>query len=178
MSMEFSPEYVRRLQRRDQQAFSELYTKMVDRLYRYIAWRYHIDRQGMYDLIADFFVKLRDRIDRVNPEQPLEPWIWTVFRNFVADYFKTKKHTQRMDWLEDMLQDKALDPLQQAQHVSQLNRIYTVLDQLDDMSKEIVILRYVEDLSFDEIAKITWLQWDAVRQRASRAIKKVQELLR
>jgi len=54
-----------------------------------------------------------------------------------------------------MLQDTALDPLQQAQHVSQLNRIYTVLDQLDDVSKEIVILRYVEDLSFDEIAKIT-----------------------
>jgi len=97
MSIEFSPEYVRRLQRRDQQAFSDLYTKMVDRLYRYIAGRYHIDRQGMYDLIGDFFVKLRDRIDRVNPEQPLEPWIWTVFRNFVADYFKTKKHTQRMD---------------------------------------------------------------------------------
>jgi DNA-directed RNA polymerase specialized sigma24 family protein len=41
-----------------------------------------------------------------------------------------------------------------------------------------VILRYVEDLSFDEIAKITWLQGDAVRQRAGRAIKKVQELLR
>ena len=83
-----------------------------------------------------------------------------------------------MDWLEDMLQDTALDPLQQAQQVSQLNRIYGVLDQLDEVSKEIVILRYVEDLSFDEIAKITWLQWDAVRQRASRAIKKVQELLR
>jgi hypothetical protein len=38
MSMEFSPEYVRRLQRRDQQAFSELYTKMVDRLYRCMIW--------------------------------------------------------------------------------------------------------------------------------------------
>lgn len=176
--MEFSPEYVRRLQRRDQQAFSELYTKMVDRLYRYIAWRYHLDRQWMYDLIGDFFVKLRDRIDRINPAQPLEPWIWTVFRNFVADYFKTKKHTSRLDGLEDMLQDTGLDPLQQAQQATQLNRIYTVLDQLDDTSKEIVILRYVEDLSFDEIAKITWLQTDAVRQRASRAIKKVQELLR
>gem|GEM_PF-7000616 len=35
--MEFSPDFVRRLQRRDQQAFSELYTKMVDRFYRYMA---------------------------------------------------------------------------------------------------------------------------------------------
>lgn len=176
--MEFSPEYVRRLQRRDQQAFSELYTNIIDRLYRYIAWRYHLDRQGVYDLLGDFFVKLRDRIDRVNPEQPLEPWIWTVFRNFVADYFKTKKYTVRLDGLEDMLQDTALDPLQQTQQLTQLQRIYTVLDQLDDISKEIVILRYVEDLSFDEIGKITWLQGDAIRPRASRAIKNVQELLR
>lgn len=176
--MEFSPEYVRRLQRRDQQAFSELYTKMVDRFYRYMAWRYHIDRQGMYDLIADFFVKLRDRIDRVDPKQPLEPRVWTVFRNFVADYFKAKKHTQRLDGLEDMLQDAGLDPLQEAQKATQLKRIYGVLDQLDDLSKDVVLFRYVEELSFDEIATITGLQTDAVRQRASRAIKKVQELLR
>lgn len=177
MRMEFSPEYIRRLQRRDQQAFSELYTKMVNRLYRYVAWRYHLDRQGVYDLMGDFFVKLRDRIDRVNPQQPLEPWIWTVFRNFVADYFKTKKQTQRLDGLEDILRDNALDPLQQAQQNSQLNRIYAVLDKLDDISKEIVLLRYVEDLAFEEIGQIVWLQPDAVRQRASRAIKKVQELL-
>ncbi len=176
--MEFSPEYVRRLQRRDQQAFSELYTKMVDRFYRYMAWRYHIDRQWMYDLIGDFFVKLRDRIDRVDPKQPLEPRVWTVFRNFVVDYFKAKKHTQRLDGLEDMLQDAGLDPLQEAQKATQLKRIYGVLDQLDDLSKDVVLFRYVEELSFDEIATITWLQTDAVRQRASRAIKKVQELLR
>jgi DNA-directed RNA polymerase specialized sigma24 family protein len=97
MSMEFPQEFVRRLQRREQQAFSELYTCMVDRLYRYIAGRYHLDRQGMYDLIGDFFVKLRDRIDRVDPKQALEPRVWTVFRNFVADYFKTKKHSVRLD---------------------------------------------------------------------------------
>jgi RNA polymerase sigma-70 factor, ECF subfamily len=176
--MEFSPEFIRRLQRREQQAFSELYTSMVDRLYRYIAGRYHLDRQGMYDLIGDFFVKLRDRIDRVDPKQPLEPRVWTVFRNFVADYFKTKKHAVRLDWLEDILKDTGIDPLQQAQNATQLKRIYSALDQLDDLSKEIVILRYVEDLSFDEITMITGLQADAVRQRASRSIKKIQELLR
>ncbi len=178
MRIEFSPAYLRRLQRREQQAFSELYNTMADRLYRYIAWRYRLDRQGIYDLIGDFFLKLRDRIDRIDVEKPLEPWIWTVFRNFVVDYFKTQKHTSRLDGLEDVLQDTALDPLQQAQQLTQLNRIYGVLDQLDDLSREVVLLRYVEDLSFDEIALVTWLQTDAVRQRASRAIKKVQELLR
>lgn len=178
MRSEFTPEYVRRLQRREQEAFSELYTYMVDRLYRYIAGRYHLDRQWMYDLIGDFFVKLRDRIDRIDPEQPLEPWIWTVFRNFVIDYFKTKKQTQRLDWLEDMLQDADPDPLMQAQNNAQISRIYAALDQFDELSKEIIILRYVEDLSFEEIAQVTWLQGDAVRQRASRAIKKIQEVLK
>jgi hypothetical protein len=37
MRIEFSPAYLRRLQRREQQAFSELYNTMADRLYRYIA---------------------------------------------------------------------------------------------------------------------------------------------
>jgi RNA polymerase sigma factor (sigma-70 family) len=76
------------------------------------------------------------------------------------------------------LKDTGLDPLQQAQNSAQLKRIYSALDQLDDLSKEIVILRYVEDLSFDEITIITGLQADAVRQRASRSVKKIQELLR
>jgi DNA-directed RNA polymerase specialized sigma24 family protein len=53
-----------------------------------------------------------------------------------------------------VLQDTALDPLQQAQQLIQLNRIYGVLDQLDDLSREVVLLRYVEDLSFDEIALV------------------------
>gem|GEM_PF-5090312 len=109
----------------------------------------------MYDLIGDFFVKLRDRIDRVDPTQSLEPWLWTVFRNFVADYFKTKKHTQRLDGLEEILKDSGLDPLQEAQKTTQLKRIYAVLDQLDELSKEIVLFRYVEDLPFEEIATIT-----------------------
>lgn len=176
--MEFTPDYIRRLQRRDQQAFSDLYTAMVDRFYRYLAGRFHLDRQGIYDLIGDFFVKLRDRIDRVDPNQSFESWIWTVFRNYTADYFKTKKHDQRLDGLDEILKDTALDPLQQAHNTTQLQRIYKALDRLDELSKEIVLLKYVEGLSFEDIARITKVQPDTVRQRASRAIKAVQELLR
>jgi RNA polymerase sigma factor (sigma-70 family) len=176
--MEFTSTYIRRLKKRDQQAFSQLYTFLVDRLYRYLAGRYHLNRGEILDLVGDFFVKLRDRLDRIQEDQSVEAWIWTMFRNFVADWFKTKKQDRRLDVYDEMLYDEEADPARQAQNNHQLARIYTVLDTLDDLSREIIILKYVEDLSFESIARIVNLQPDAVRQRASRAIKTVQSLLR
>lgn len=176
--MEFTPTYIRRLKKRDQQAFSDLYNFLVDRLYRYLAGRYHLQRGEILDLIGDFFVKLRDRLDRIQENQSVEAWIWTMFRNFVADWFKTKKQDRRLDVYDEILHDESADPARVTQMNHQLERIYTVLDTLDDLSREIIILKYVEDMSFEAIARIVNTQPDAVRQRASRAIKKVQELLR
>lgn len=175
--MEFTPTYIRRLKKRDQQAFSELYNFLIDRLYRYLAGRYHLQRSEILDLIGDFFVKLRERLDRIQENQSVEAWIWTMFRNFVADWFKTKKQDRRLDVYDEILYDEAADPARHAQNNHQLERIYRVLDTLDDLSREIIILKYVEDLSFESIARIVNLQPDAVRQRASRAIKAVQSLL-
>lgn len=175
--MEFSKEFVGRLLRRDEHAFSTLYQQMVDRLYRFLVGRYRIDRQTAYDVIADFFVKLRQRLDRIDVEQSLESWIWTMFRNFVIDYFKTQKMPVRLD---DTLETEDTDiehPAQYTEKNHQLKQIYMVLGHLDDVSKEIVLLRYVEQLSFEEIATITNMQEDAIRQRASRAVKKLQSLL-
>ena len=175
--MEFTPTYINRLKKRDQQAFSELYTFMVDRLYRYLAWRYQLSRNEILDLVGDFFVKLRDRLDRIDPKYSVEARIWTMFRNFVADWFKTKKNNSRLDVYSEILADSGADPARHTQDNYQLERIYSVLDTLDDLSREIIILKYVEDLSFETIARIMSMQADTIRQRASRAIKKVQELL-
>jgi RNA polymerase sigma factor (sigma-70 family) len=42
---------------------------------------------------------------------------------------------------------------------------------LDEMSKEIISLKYIEDKSYGEISGILWISQDLVRQRCSRALK-------
>jgi len=95
----------------------------------------------------------------------------------LADYFKTKQHQLRLDELVEPEDNDGISPLKYTQANHQLKQIYLVLDELDDLSKDIILFRYVEELSFEEIAEITDLQEDAVRQRLSRAVKKLQVLL-
>ena len=153
--MEFSPELLKRLSQRDEEAFGKVYKYMVDRLYRYTAGRYRIDRATIYDIISDFFVKLRNRIDRIDPKQAFEAWIWTIYRNFLIDYFKAYKQTASLSTVEERVDDTILQPGQHVQISYQVKQIYAVIDQLDDLSKEVVLLRYVEQLGFEEIAVIT-----------------------
>lgn len=175
--MNYSLEFLQRLASRDQQAFGQLYEITSDRLYRYIAGRYRMDRQTMHDLLSDFYVKLRQHIDRLDPKLAFEARLRTMFRNFLVDYFKTKQHQLRLDEIGELEDDESISPIKYTQSAHQLEQIYAILDQLDDVSKEIVLFRYVEELSFEEIAQITNLQEDAVRQRISRAVKKIQALL-
>jgi RNA polymerase sigma factor (sigma-70 family) len=42
---------------------------------------------------------------------------------------------------------------------------------LDEISKEIISLKYIEDKSYEEISEILWISQDLVRQRCSRALK-------
>jgi len=175
--MNYSLEFLQRLASRDQQAFADLYELTSDHLYRYMAGRYRLDRETMHDLLGDFFVKLWQHIDRLDPELAFEAWLRTMFRNFLADYFKTKQHQLRLDELVEPEDNDGISPLKYTQANHQLKQIYLVLDELDDLSKDIILFRYVEELSFEEIAEITDLQEDAVRQRLSRAVKKLQVLL-
>jgi RNA polymerase sigma factor (sigma-70 family) len=48
---------------------------------------------------------------------------------------------------------------------------------LDELSKEIVFLRFIEDKSYTEIEEQLEISQDAIRQRISRALKKLKDLL-
>jgi RNA polymerase sigma factor (sigma-70 family) len=43
--------------------------------------------------------------------------------------------------------------------------------ELDEMNKEIISLKFIEDKSYEEISEILWISQDLVRQRCSRALK-------
>ena len=50
-------------------------------------------------------------------------------------------------------------------------QIQQAMYDLDEMSKEIISLKYIEDKSYWEISGILWISQDLVRQRCSRALK-------
>jgi RNA polymerase sigma factor (sigma-70 family) len=59
----------------------------------------------------------------------------------------------------------------------ELDQIKEAMEMLDELSKEIVFLRFIEDKSYTEIEEQLEISQDAIRQRISRALKKLKDLL-
>ena len=59
----------------------------------------------------------------------------------------------------------------------ELDQIMEAMQSLDFLSREIIFLRYIEDRSYSEIEEQLLISQDTIRQRISRALKKLKELL-
>ncbi len=92
----------------------------------------------------------------------------------MADRFKTKRNDRRLDVYDEILGDDNENPLREVHNKTQVERIYAQLNKLDELSQEIILLKFVEDLTYEQIGKVLNIQSDAVRKRASRAIKQIQ----
>lgn len=175
--MSFDQSLVKRIQRRDQKAFGELYSQTVDQLYRYVTWRYSLPKQEIQDLLSEFYLKLWRVIDKYDDSYKFESFFWAVFRNMLKDHFK--KHKEIHDSIEVNKREYSNpdDMLQSIQWSFQIEAIQRAMKQLDEISYQIIILRYIESQSYEEIWQYVNLDEQAVRQRLSRALKKVKNLL-
>lgn len=168
---------IARIQARDKKAFAQLYEQTADQLYRFVAWRYSLRKDEINDLIGDFYLKLRRVIDKYDDNYKFETYFRTIFRNMLKDYFK-KSSTQHNDAVvEDIAETDPDGMLRRIQWSFQIESIQQAMRELDDLSYQIVVWRYIDQLSYDEIASLCNVQPEAVRKRLSRALIKLRGLL-
>lgn len=171
--MPFDTELVSLLQQHDKQAFAVFYDATIDGFWRFLQSRYFIDDSTKYDLIQDYYVKIRRVLPQYNPAYSFETWYWTIFRNHIKDFFKSKHEIHDDTKLEDIQEEGTqLDRLEIDFQKSQLD---DALRTLDTDSAMIITLRYSEHKEYKEIAKIVWMTESTVRKRLSRALKSLKK---
>lgn len=131
----------------------------------------------MQDLVGDFYVKLWRVMDKYDPSYKFESFFWIVLKNMLKDYFKKKKEEFDSEIVNDR---ESTDPdaiLKTLQKKYELTSIKQAMGELDEISYQIIIMRYVEQRDYDEISWTVDLDESAVRKRLSRALKKLKALL-
>lgn len=183
--IEFETAFLLLLIQQDAGAFNTFYLKTVDIFFRYLKNNYFLEQEEVEDIIADFYVKIRNAISKYDIEQSFSAYTWTIFKNTVKDYFKKTKEiwfsdldtpNPEADSFEDSLVDESdfSDFLEQD---FELDLIKKAMQELDATSREILFLKYIEDKSNAEIEDILQISQDLIRQRISRALKKLRTLL-
>ena len=180
--------FLQKLKQRNDAAFATLYNETVDMFFRYLKVTYFLGDAEIDDIISAFYVKLWENLKRLDTNTWLSARMRTIFKNGVKDYFKAhspihfsqmkSKGGREWEWehFEDtLLSDENMSALWETQR--QHDAILRWIESLEWDYKEVIYFKFVEEKSYDEIAKILKISEQTVRQKVSRWLKKLKSLL-
>ncbi len=147
----------------DNKAFDLLLSRNQTRLFSYIMFVVH-DRETANDLFQETFVKVITKLNqgRYVTSGKFSAWIMRIAHNVIMDWFREQKAEGIVDQGEDndlsnipntsILDDNIEDAYVRAQVLKDAKKI---MEALPPSQREVVFMRFYQDLSFKEIAEMT-----------------------
>ena len=164
-------------QQGDEDAFRELFETHKDKVYS-IALRYSGDRAAAMDISQDTFLKLMDRIGQFRGESSFDSWLYRLVVNSCMDYRRRQKRWMPMvEEFFDSFRAPEPTPLQDLMSDERQQQVQDVVAKLAPEHRTVVVLRYTEGLSYEEIAEILNCSRGTVASRLNRAHKVLERRL-
>jgi len=172
--MNFDRELIVRAQAGNREAQESLVKAFSPMVFRLIS-RFFRSREDVEDLAQDVFVKMFGRIDQVRPDENFPGWLQRVTVNTCYDELrKTRRRKEAMEtYGPEMAGEQTVAP----RELDTLGKARLALQRLDPKLRIPLVLKEVEDMSVEEIAKTMGLTQTNVKVRLFRARKKLQSML-
>lgn len=174
--------FVERLRARDERAFNELVQEFERRVFG-LVFRMLGNREEAEDLAQEVFVQVFKAIDQFRGDSKLSTWVYRIAINLCKNRNKylQRRHAHQQDDIE-AFGDRA--PMSSAKGTTsgsiarpddmlvglQVERVVQqAIQELEEDFRDVLILRDVEDMSYEEIGEITGLPSGTVKSRIHRA---------
>ena len=170
-------ELIESCQRGDRESFRALFEAHKDRVYS-IALRYSGDDAAAMDIAQDTFLKLFSAIRDFRGEAHFETWLYRLVVNSCLDQ---KRRTRRLIPLVgemlDVLRASGESVLQRLLRAELSGRVQTAVRSLPPEQRIVIVLRYTQGLSYEEIADVLDCSPGTVASRLNRAHKVLERRL-
>ena len=141
----------------------QILTENYERYYR-LAYSYMRNEDDALDVVQESAYRAIRDCRKVRNKDYLSTWIYRIVVNTALDMLRRKKKENITEELPEI-------PVED--HYQDLE-LRTVLNQLDDKSRTIILLRYFEDLKLEDIADIVGDNLNTVKARLYRSLKKLR----
>lgn len=159
------------------EAFGRLYDIYQPRIYRFIYLRVS-HREEAEDITHRVFISAWENIAEfeIKDESSFSGWLYSIARNKVIDHYRTRKIT--ID-IENIKEPAAIRDTGEeiANFNLEIEKVKKAIGQLKDIEQDVIIMRFVEDLTPKEVAKILNKNEGAIRLIQHRAIKNLRKML-
>ncbi len=172
--MEFDRELIVRAQNGDSAAQEPIVKQFQSMVFRLIS-RFFRSREDVEDLAQDVFLKLFTRIDQVRPDENFSGWLARVTVNTCYD--ELRKTRRRKTAMETYGPQPTVEPSVGPIEPDAYGKARAALEGLDPKLRIPLILKEVDEMSVEEIARTMGLTQTNVKVRLFRARKKLASLL-
>lgn len=155
-------------QKADIEQFTAYYEKHKTSIFNYILYRIGFNRDMAEDLTSDIFLKAFEHFDSYDKKRPFKTWIFTIAHNHLVNYYAGKKETLPLEEALEIVKETGSQ--NSAEHNMTMERILAMVSHLPESQKDLVIMKYVDDLTNEEIAEVTGKEEGTIRTALSRAI--------
>lgn len=160
----------------DQQAFAELVDLYHDKLY-HMAYRMLSNRQEAEDVVQDTFLRVYKNLDRFDESLKFSTWIYRIATNLCIDRLRKRKPTYSLDAESqdyEGLDGYSMIPSDNKTPESELilsdtqRIIHQAMESLPPKYKSVMMLRYIQDLSLQEVGDILGMPVTTIKTRVHR----------
>lgn len=164
-----------------QKNFSKIYDQYISRIYRFVYLRVN-SKDIAQDITSETFTRAWNKFRTDNPESKVKNWagfLYQIARNLITDFYRERARVQIISAsYASVLTDPAIGLEEKAFLSSEVEQIRSALSQLGQEQQEVVIWRYLDNLSIKEIASILDKPEGTVRVIIHRALEALRKELK
>lgn len=165
-------ELILQVQAGNADAFGPLYEKYADPVFAFVYWKVQ-HRETAQDITARAFMKALEGIHGLTAtDDAFRPWIYTIARNTVTDHWRTNRTTVDIEDAWDIASDD--DVARDAEARMRLAKVREHLKGLDQVQRDIVLLRVWHDLPYSEIAPVVGKTPENCKVIFSRVVRRMR----
>lgn len=157
------------------EAFGDLYSIYLDRIYRYVFYQVH-NKEIAEDLTEEVFIKAWRKLGKYRWEgRPFSAWLYRIAHNHVVDYFRTSRQHEPLDFDIPADGDQPERELEQKQMQQMISR---ALASLPRQQNQLIVLKFIEGADNHTIEKVMGKSQGAIRVMQMRALAALRQILK
>ncbi len=177
-------ELIFQFQKGNEHAYLELVNRYKDRLLNFIFGYVH-SKESAEDIVQDTFLKLYTSADMYREIAKFSTWIFTIAANLAKTELRKRKRRKIFSITDMGFDDKDYEipsesnvPENSINSKYQMKYILKAIYKLDEPFKTALILRDIQELSYEEVSNIVDISIGTVKSRINRGRLKLQKILK
>ena len=142
------------------------------------------NREIASDLTQDIFLKVFSNLKKYNFSYKFSTWIYALSHNHLIDYYRKKKNISFSTYAHDgsdnldFPDEKNLTREEELINEEIKDKVWNAVELLPEEYRELIIMRYVNGLKYDEISTILNIPMGTLKNKIFRAKKKLINLIK